>query len=194
MQINEAELLELVKSLSYEDIQLIDIPDIDLYMDQVTTFMEKKMEATKRNKKDKILTKTMINNYSKDGILLPPRNKKYSRQHIILLILVYNLKQILSIKDMSTLLSPLLKPSREADCDPQLWNRIYLAYLELKQEEFDLCTEGQNDNLQRIREKTEGFGQLQPDVDLLLMVLLLVNQANQQKRLAERIIDEYFNA
>jgi len=194
LQINEAELLELVKSLSYEDIQLIDIPDIDLYMDQVTTFMEKKMEATKRNKKDKILTKTMINNYSKDGILLPPRNKKYSRQHIILLILVYNLKQILSIKDMSTLLGPLLKASREADSDPHLWNRIYLAYLELKQEELDLCTDGQNDNLQRIREKTEGFGQLQPDVDLLLMVLLLVNQANKQKRLAERIIDEYFNS
>lgn len=194
MQISEEELLGLVKSLSsYEDIQLVDIPDIDLYMDQVTTFMEKKLESTKRNKKDKILTKTMINNYTKDGILLPPRNKKYSRQHIILLILVYNLKQILSIKDMSTLLAPLLKASGEIDSDPQLWDKIYLAYLDLKQEEFDLSTDVQGEKLQLIREKTAAFGKHQQDIEMLLIVLLLVKQAINQKRLTEKIIDEYFN-
>ncbi len=194
MKINEGELLALVKSLSsYADIQLIDIPDIDLYMDQVTTFMEKKLGPTKRNKKDKILTKTMINNYTKDGILLPPRNKKYSRQHIILLILVYNLKQILSIKDMSTLLAPLLKASSEIDSDPLLWDKIYLAYLDLKQEELDLSTDVQGEKLQLIREKTADLGKHQQDIELLLIVLLLVKQASNQKRLTEKIIDEYFN-
>lgn len=194
MKINEGEILALVQSLSaYEDIQLIDIPDIDLYMDQVTTFMEKKLGQTKRNKKDKILTKTMINNYTKDGILLPPKNKKYSRQHIILLILVYNLKQILSIKDIATLLALLLKASSEADSDPQLWDKIYLTYLDLKQDDFDLSSDRQGEQLKRIREKTAGFGSLQQDIELLLIVLLLVNQAISQKRLTEKIIDEYFN-
>jgi len=194
LKINEGEILALVQSLSaYEDIQLIDIPDIDLYMDQVTTFMEKKLGPTKRNKKDKILTKTMINNYTKDGILLPPKNKKYSRQHMILLILVYNLKQILSIKDIATLLAPLLKASSEADSDPQLWDKIYLTYLDLKQDDFDLSSERQGEQLKRIKEKTAGFGRLQQDIELLLIVLLLVNQAISHKRLTEKIIDEYFN-
>ncbi|CFY01800.1 Protein of unknown function DUF1836 [Syntrophomonas zehnderi OL-4] len=194
MKIDEHELLTLVQSLyAYEDIQLIDIPDIDLYMDQVTTFMEKKLSATKRNRKDKILTKTMINNYTKDGILLPPKNKKYSRQHIILLILIYNLKQILSIKDIDILLAPLLKASSETDCDPQLWDKIYLAYLDLKQDDFDLSGDRQGEQLKKIREKTGDFGKLQQDIELLLIVLLLVNQAIVRKRLTEKIIDEYFD-
>lgn len=194
MKIDESELLALVQSLySYEDIQLIDIPDIDLYMDQVTTFMEKKLSPTKRNRKDKILTKTMINNYTKDGILLPPKNKKYSRQHIILLILVYNLKQILSIKDIAILLAPLLKASSETDSDPHLWDKIYLAYLDLKQDDFDLSGDRQGEQLKKIRAKTGDFGKLQQDIELLLLVLLLVNQAIGQKRLTEKIIDEYFD-
>lgn len=195
MTIKEDEFLALVKSLSaYEEIQLVDIPDIDLYMDQVTTFMERKLGASKRNKKDKILTKTMINNYTKDGLLIPPSNKKYSRQHVILLVLVYNLKQILSIKDIATLLSPLLKASKEPDSDPQLWDKIYLAYLDLKQEDIDLSSDLHAVKLDLIKEKTAGFSKHQQDVELLLIVLLLVKQANQQKRLTEKIIDEYFQS
>ena len=47
-----------------------DIPNIDLYMDQVTTFMEKELASSKRHEDDKILTKTMINNYAKNNLLL----------------------------------------------------------------------------------------------------------------------------
>lgn len=56
-----------------------DIPNIDLYMDQVTTFMDEQLDSTKRYKEDKILTKTMINNYTKNNLLPPPVKKKYSR-------------------------------------------------------------------------------------------------------------------
>ena len=50
---------------SFEFIELSQIPDIDLYMDQITTFFEDKLKSTKRTKDDKIFTKTMINNYTK---------------------------------------------------------------------------------------------------------------------------------
>ena len=52
-----------------------DIPNIDLYMDQVTTFMEAQLSSTKRYPEDKILTKTMINNYAKNNLLPPPVKK-----------------------------------------------------------------------------------------------------------------------
>lgn len=195
MQLNESDFMQLIKNLSSnEDIQIIDIPDIDLYMDQVTTFMEKKLEHNKRNKKDKILTKTMINNYTKDGILLPPHNKKYSRQHMILLILVYNLKQILSIKDIAIIMSPLLEASGETNGDPVLWEKIYTAYLDLKPLEIDFSSDVNGENLKTVREKTKGFGNYQKDVELFLIILLMADQANKQKRLIEKVIDDYCKA
>ncbi len=84
-----------------------EIPDIDLYMDQVTTFMEDHLNATKRYSDDKILTKTMINNYAKNDLLPPPVKKKYSKEHMIMLIFIYYFKNILSISDIQTLLAPL---------------------------------------------------------------------------------------
>ncbi len=86
-----------------------EIPNIDLYMDQVTTFMEEHLNNTKRKSDDKILTKTMINNYAKNDLLPPPVKKKYSKDHMIMLIFIYYFKNILSISDIQALLTPLSK-------------------------------------------------------------------------------------
>lgn len=85
-----------------------DIPNMDLYMDQVTSFMESKLRQSMRNPEDdKILTKTMINNYAKNDLIPPPIKKKYSKEHILLLIFIYYYKGILSINDIQALLGPL---------------------------------------------------------------------------------------
>lgn len=84
-----------------------EIPNIDLYMDQVTTFMEDHLKDTKRKSDDKILTKTMINNYAKNDLLPPPVKKKYSEDHMIMLIFIYYFKNVLSISDIQSLLTPL---------------------------------------------------------------------------------------
>lgn len=84
-----------------------DIPNIELYMDQVTTFMDSRLASAKRYPEDKIMTKTMINNYTKNHLLPPPVKKKYSREHVFLLIIIYRLKNMLSITDIQTLLAPL---------------------------------------------------------------------------------------
>ena len=84
-----------------------EIPDIDLYMDQVTTFMEEHLHSSKRYPEDKILTKTMINNYAKNRLIPAPEKKKYSKEHMLLLIYIYYYKGILSISDIQSLLEPL---------------------------------------------------------------------------------------
>lgn len=84
-----------------------DIPNIDLYVDQVTTFIESQLESVNRNDDEKILTKTMINNYTKSHVLPSPEKKKYSKDHVLTLILIYYLKSFLSIKDIQTLLQPV---------------------------------------------------------------------------------------
>ena len=84
-----------------------DIPNIDLYMDQVTTFMEEHLQSSKRYPDDKILTKTMINNYAKNDLLPPPEKKKYSKEHVLTLIFIYYFKSILSISDIQSILNPI---------------------------------------------------------------------------------------
>lgn len=85
-----------------------DIPNIDLYVDQVTTFMDKALKSTMRYKdQDKVLTKTMINNYAKNDLLPSPYKKKYSKEHVLVLVFIYYFKNILSINDIQNLLGPL---------------------------------------------------------------------------------------
>lgn len=110
MTINMEDLLSsILGSLDrLEYIRSEDIPDIDLYMDQVTTFMEAHLKSSVRNPlNDKILTKTMINNYAKNDLLPPPVRKKYSKDHVLLLIFIYYYKGILSISDIQELLKPI---------------------------------------------------------------------------------------
>lgn len=111
MTIDDKDLLNSILA-SLERINHIkpeSIPDIDLYMDQVTTFMESNLAPSKRYPDDKVLTKTMINNYTKDGLLPPPEKKKYSKEHMLLLIFIYYFKNILCINDLHHILDPLVE-------------------------------------------------------------------------------------
>ncbi len=109
MTINTEDILNsILESISRIDyVKADEIPNIDLYMDQVTTFMNDHMKSSKRYEDDKILTKTMINNYAKNELLPPPLKKKYSKEHVMVLIFIYYFKNILSIKDIETLLKPI---------------------------------------------------------------------------------------
>ena len=109
MERNHAELImSLLDQLpQMEHIQLSEIPNIDLYMDQVTSFMDEHMQHSKRRSEDKILTKTMINNYAKNKLLPPPVKKRYSREHMLLLIFIYYFKGILSLSDIQALMKPV---------------------------------------------------------------------------------------
>ena len=111
MTIDEKDMINsILSSISRIDyIKPEDIPNIDLYMDQVTTFMEEQLAATKRYGDDKILTKTMINNYAKNKLLPSPEKKRYSKEHVLMLIFIYYFKNILSINDIQTLFTPIVQ-------------------------------------------------------------------------------------
>ena len=126
MTIDKNDLLNsILASISRIDyVKSSDIPNIDLYMDQVTTFMEKELKSTKRYEDDKILTKTMINNYAKNDLLPPPVKKKYSKEHLMILTFIYYFKSILSIGDIEKLLSPIREKFFDSDKDIDI-SRIY---------------------------------------------------------------------
>ena len=99
------EMIENLRKMDY--IKPGEVPNIDLYMDQVTTFMDKHLESSKRFSEDKLLTKTMINNYTKNDLLPSPDKKKYTKDHLYLLIFIFYLKSILSISDIRSIIKPL---------------------------------------------------------------------------------------
>ena len=101
-------LNSILQSLARIDyIRPDSIPNIDLYMDQITTFMDSQLSSAKRYEDDKLLTKTMINNYAKNNLLPPPVKKKYSKEHVLTLIFIYYFKNILSISDIQSILNPI---------------------------------------------------------------------------------------
>ena len=126
MTIDKNDLLNsILASISRIDyIKSADIPNIDLYMDQVTSFMEKQLKSTKRNEDDKVLTKTMINNYAKNDLLPAPIKKKYSKEHLLLLTFIYYFKNIISMKDIEILLKPITETYFQAEDDINI-ARIY---------------------------------------------------------------------
>ena len=128
-------VLERLDSFDY--IRTEDIPGIDLYMDQVTTFMDARLSGTRRRAEDKVLTKTMINNYAKNDLLPPPVNKKYSKNHILQLIFIYYLKNVLSISDIEATLRPIAEGFWANDSSP--------TFPEIYQAVFSRSFEGMKD-------------------------------------------------
>lgn len=143
MTIDNADLLNsILASLDrIECIEPEDIPNIELYMDQVTTFMDNKLRSTARYPgEDKILTKTMINNYAKNDLLPPPVRKKYSREHVLLLIFIYYYKNILSISDIQTLLKPITEKYFRSDGEFNLEN-IYREAIGMEKQQLNALKE-----------------------------------------------------
>ncbi|RKM55504.1 DUF1836 domain-containing protein [Butyrivibrio sp. X503] len=178
-------------------IKLEDIPNIDLYMDQLTTFMDERLKkATRHPGEDKILTKTMINNYAKNDLLPPPVRKKYSKDHLILLIFIFYLKNILSINDIQTLLEPLKNRFHHSDDELNL-SKIYELAYELQKEELEPCI----DDLKKKYEKsltTFEDDNLSDDekkkMQMFSFITLLSYDVYVKKLLIEKILDNITGA
>jgi hypothetical protein len=162
-----------------------DIPTIELYMDQVTTFMDNQLNGNKRHTEDKILTKTMINNYSKNDLLPPSNKKKYSKDHIILLIYIYYMKNFLSISDIESLLRPMSEAHFQREGNLSMLD-IYKDIFKLEQEYGIKVRE----SIQDVYEIANT--QFPTDDDYLktfAMITMLSYDIYAKKQLVEKMID-----
>ena len=86
------------------DLTSAEIPSIDLYLDQIIYLISEKNASASECYKDRNLTKMMVNNYAKGGLIDPPNGKKYSKSHIIQMLLINRLKSLLSMSEIKQLL------------------------------------------------------------------------------------------
>jgi len=166
--------------------------EIDLYMDQVTTFFEDKLSNSKRNPEDKILTKTMINNYTKGKILMPAKKKKYTTEHMILLILIYNLKQGLSINDINTLFNSIFDEKTEEIKKNVHIDEVYKSFLRIKTKGNEELENNFNTMIETIEEELINLqGEEKDLIQVFITVLVLIDRANSYRRTAEKVIDNF---
>lgn len=180
-------ILENIGKIDY--VRPSDIPNIDLYMDQLTTFMDEQLCSTKRYKEDKILTKTMINNYAKNNLLPPPVKKKYSREHLLVLVFVYYLKNFLSIKDIETLLRPMTDRYFGSDSEMDM-KSIYEEVLAMEKARIE---DLKSDIVSSYEKSASCFQDIEgEDQDYLQLFAFICNLSFDvyvRKQIIERIID-----
>lgn len=193
MKTNDERIQDILKSLAALNyIKPESIPGIDLYMDQVTTFMDEHLKNTKRYPEDKVLTKTMINNYAKNNLLPAPNKKKYSREHMLLLIFIYYFKNLLSFNDIEQLFRPITEKHFNITDNLPLED-IYKEVFSMEQEELKRLKED-------ISAKYQHAGQTfrQPELEeedreylrLFSFVCELSFDVYLKKQIIEQIIDE----
>lgn len=184
-------IMESMDRVSF--IKTDELPNIDLYMDQVTTFMDRKLSDTTRNKgKDKVLTKTMINNYAKNNLLPPPVKKKYSKEHILVLVFIYYFKNILSISDIQMLLNPLTDRFFENEEAPLSFEDIYAEVTSMADTQIDIIKKDIKD---KYKKSTNNFKsaskQDQEFLQLFSFICMLSFDVYTKKLLIEKLLDEF---
>ena len=129
MDISQME--QLIREATQDaDLHVSEIPSIDLYLDQITSLVSDKRREASKLFEERVLTKTMINNYSKDGLLSPIKGKKYTKEQILQMLLVYDMKNTLSIGEIKRILQSLYCLE---EYDAQMLEEIYSRYLSFKE-------------------------------------------------------------
>lgn len=173
---------EKIKTVSV--VEIADIPKIDLYMDQA-------LAPYKRSSDGKVLTKTMINNYTKAKVLPPPVKKKYGRTHIMLLIMIFHLKSVLSIKDIATLFQPIFALPTKEDAEKQT-EKIYAGFIYLQKATLTYMQASAEGIIDDTLFQQEIMANYDEEMKKIMLILLLAIRANAEKHLAEKVLDLYF--
>lgn len=156
-------------------IQPEEIPDLEIYMDQLTTYLDKRLSFYSREAEAPFITRSMVNNYSKARLLPPPVSKRYSRIHMMVLSLICQLKRLFTIQDLGRLLAPV---SQEKQTEG-----LYRLFLEAQREVFARTPEITKELL--APRDGEGDGLEEKSA----LVVQLAVRAQRDLLLAERILD-----
>ena len=175
---------ELVRdAVNDADLHPDEIPSIDLYLDQITSLAADKRREGSPRFYDRELTKTMINNYSKDGLIEPIKGKKYSKDHILQMLLVYSLKNTLSIGEIKRILQ---NTYQMAEYDSDMLKEVYLRFLEIKEQERVEAWDFVKSFLERASLDVER------ESDFLTMILGLSAMSSYIKNIVQAMLEEHY--
>jgi len=182
------EIINNMRALDY--INPDAIPNIDLYIDQVLTFLDGQLMPSKRSPDDKAITRTMINNYVKSKLLPAPEKKRYTREHVLTLIFVYYLKNFLSIPDIESILGPLTDRYFAKDSERPLSD----VYEEIVKQEKEQSDKTVKDLIRLFEASRKAFPDATEDEEDFLhnfsLICSLSFEVYMKKKVLETLIDQ----
>lgn len=178
---------EIISRLAMDkQIPVSEIPKIDLYIDQVIQLFENGFSDMKRKPDEKILTKTMINNYAKGKLFYPVTNKKYSRNHVMLISLIYQMKSVLSIADVKKVLAGINDRAAKEELD---LSEFYQWYLEIQRHDDELFKANFEQHVKRVGQIPVSSTGGQEEAEKVLLIASLTHMSNLYRRAAEMLVD-----
>lgn len=182
MKLSSSEMEKMIQaSMIQKKLEPSEIPDLDLYVDQIITLFEDRLGDARRKVNDKILTKSMVNNYSKEKLIRPIKGKKYTREQVLQILLIFNLKNTLSIGDVKLVMGRLME---EGQTEKSLEN-IFLESANAG-EALPEISKIIVDNLHA------GYAEEMETVDVASVLLGIASLSNYLKLTAEKIVDDFF--
>lgn len=174
-----------------EYVKSSEIPNIDLYMDQVLTFMNGHLENIKRYESDKVLTKTMINNYAKNHLVPAPDRKKYSKEHLLVLMFICYFKNFLSIGDIQSILAPLTEKYFQKGNGLNLED-IYEEVFSLEADQIESLKVSLKRDFERAGETfSEESEEDKEYLQLFSFICMMSYDIYIRKQIIEQLIDEF---
>ena len=132
-------------SVNRDKIRIIEkqeLPDIDLYMDQVTGLLNDKLGNLEGEEKEAVLTKTMINNYVKSGVVDKPHRKRYSKDQLMQLILLYGLKNVLPLQQIKEFMEMLVEEGAQEGFEG-VYDRFLAVQKEVAEQRLDASSDAE---------------------------------------------------
>ena len=189
MKTNKEIINDMIKHFEGLDIvKSEDIPDMSLYMDQMTSFIDEKLESFKREEDDKLLTKTMINNYTKNKLLPPSDKKKYTKNHVMLLILIYFYKNVLSFADIKRLCD--LSIYNEFEKGDESLSQLYDMLVHIEDDKRSEIVDDLKKRLEYAEKKMSTFDKKDENVELFTFLSDIVLEVYFKQHLIEYILNK----
>ena len=176
-------------------IQAKDFPDMELYMDQAAMYMNKKLEIYQKADEEPVMTKAMISNYVKHDMIPKPNKKKYSRDHLAMLTLVYYLKGELQVQDIEDLMKPLIDNYNAEFAEHYDLLKMYNGIEQLYNEQRADIVDEVNKDIDGIKKFLNKYENADDDAaEVFMLISLLAMKADAQRYIVQKLMDEYFTS
>ncbi len=169
------------------------IPDLDLYIDQAEMFFRTQFENLDLSRNRSVITKAMINNYTKNDLITRPEGKKYTKSHMLMIAMIIYLKGIFKIEEIELLMKPLVenhKSDFEDHIDPSL---LYSTACSVNEDYVGKLAAQVDTDIEVISRKLEETDIADDQrMEIFILILSLAMKADAVKYVADRLLETYF--
>ena len=169
------------------------IPDLDLYIDQAEMFFKTQFEKLDLSGGKNVITKAMINNYTKNELIPRPEGKKYTKAHILMTAMIIYLKGIFKIEEIEVRMKPLVenrKSDFEDHIDPSILYNTACAINEEYVKKLAETVDADIDTIKKCLEETDIADDQR--MEIFILILSLAMKADAAKYMAARLLETYF--